>query len=207
MARKKKTRSTSKRKKISPIAKLREQMTELHSIERHLPLELRSQVDVTSLRTSSHISSYIKKMKKTLRDVNVVHVPRPAPGSLNKERPLSSLLKNQVEHFEQMENELPVHEKTAIAASFIRTEGEAAHYIKKMTAKLHGHRIIDLPKPAPGSANKHRPASTLLRAQVNQFRKISREAPVDGPLTEAEAAMYIKKMTSKMHKPKRSAKR
>jgi hypothetical protein len=42
---------------------------------------------------------------------------------------------------------------------------------------------------------------------VNQFRKISREAPVDGPLTEAEAAMYIKKMTSKMHKPKRSAKR
>ena len=207
MPRKKTTRSTSKRKKIHLISKLREQMNELHSIERHLPHELRSQIDVTSLRTSSHISNYIKKMKKTLRDVNVVHVPRPAPGSLDKERPLSSLLKNQVEHFERLENELSGHEKTAHAASSIRTEGEAAHFIKKMTAELHGHRVIDLPKPAPGSANKHRPASTLLRAQVNQFRKINREDALDGPLTEAEAATYIKRMTSKMHKPKRSAKR
>jgi hypothetical protein len=206
MARKKTSKSTAKRKKATPVAKLRDRMNELHSIEQHLPHNLRSQMDVASLRTNSHISSYIKKMKKTLRDVNVVHVPRPAPGSLNKERPLSSLLKNQVEHFQRLENELPGQEKTSIASS-IRTEGEAAHYIKKMTAKLHSHRVIDVPKPAPGSANKHRPASTLLRAQVNQFREINREAPLDGHLTESEAANYIKSMTSKMHKPKRSAKR
>ena len=207
MPRKKVSKPTTTHKKTAPLAKLKKQMLELHAIERHLPHDLRTNVDVTSLRTSSHVSSYISKMKRTLRDVNVVHVPRPSPNSLNKDRPLSSLLKNQVEHFQRLENEHPAFERTAAPVSPIRTEGEAAQYIKKMTAKLHGHRIIDIPRPAPESANKHRPASTLLRAQVDQFRKINREAPLDGALTEAEAASYIKTMTSKLHKPKKRAKR
>ncbi len=207
MARKKTSKPTTKHKKSTPLAKLKKQMLELHAIERHLPHDLRTDVDVTLLRTSSHLSSYISKMKRTLRDVNVVHVPRPSPNSLNKDRPLSSLLKNQVEHFQELENKLPALEKTALPTSSIRTEGEAAQYIRKMTAKLHGHRVIDIPKPAPGSANKHRPASTLLRAQVDQLRRIDRKAPLDGPLTEAEAASYIKEMTSKLHKSKSLAKR
>lgn len=207
MARKKTTKSTPKRKRTIPLATLKQRMTELHAIERHLPHELRTRVDVTSLRTSSHVSSYIKKMKRTLRDVNVVHVPQPARAALNKDRPLSSLLRNQVEHFQRLNNELFQQEKSAVPASPVQTEGEAALYMKKMTAKLHGHRVIDIPKPAPSLANKHRPASILRRAQVNQFRRANREAPLDGPLTEAEAASYIKSMMSKMHKPKGSAKR
>lgn len=207
MPRKKVSKTTTKLKKPTQLAKLRKQMHELHAIERHLPHELRTNVDVASLRTSSHVSGYISKMKRTLRKVNVVQVPRPAPGSLNKERPLSSLLKNQVEHFQELENRLPALEKTALPAPSIRTEGEAAQYIRTMTAKLHGHRIIDIPRPAPGSANKHRPASTLLRAQVDQLRRIDRKAPLDGPLTEAEAASYIEKMTSKLHTTNKRVKR
>ena len=207
MARKETSKAPTQHKRSTSLAKLKKQMLELHAIEQHLPSDLRPQVDVASLRTSSHISSYIKTMKRTLRDVNVVHVPRPAPSSLNKHRPLSSLLKNQIEHFQKLESEFPAQERTVASTASIRTEGEAADYIKKITSKLQGHRIIDVPKPASDSANKHRPASTLLRAQVDQFRRIDRKAPLDGPLTEAEAASYIKSMTAKLHKSKTRAKR
>jgi hypothetical protein len=70
---------------------------------------------------------------------NVIRVPKPAPGSFNKDRPLAknSLLQNQVRHFHEMEKELPPEHQTNTPLASIQTEGHAAAYIRRMTAKLH----------------------------------------------------------------------
>lgn len=68
----------------------------------------------------------------------VIRVPKPA-GEYNPNRPLSknTLLLSQVKHFYQAEQELPVEERTGISPEAILTEGQAAEYIRKVTAKLH----------------------------------------------------------------------
>ena len=70
---------------------------------------------------------------------NRVRVPKPAPGSFNKERPLerNTLLKNQVDHFRELEKRLLAELQTGIQYEAVKTEGQAAEYIKKMTTILH----------------------------------------------------------------------
>jgi hypothetical protein len=80
-----------------------------------------------------------KSIKKPAEDSNVVEVPKPARGSYNPKRPLSknTLLQNQVNHFRALEKALPASEQTGHDPQKIRTEGEAAEYLRKMTALLH----------------------------------------------------------------------
>ena len=84
-----------------------------------------------------------KKVKKAARKPalapNVVVVPQPARGSYNPKRPLSknTLLANQVRHFRELEKTRPAQEQTGHDPQKIRTEGEAAEYLRKMTALLH----------------------------------------------------------------------
>jgi hypothetical protein len=70
---------------------------------------------------------------------NHVRVPKPAPGAFNKERPLAgnALLKNQVDHFRELEKRLLAELATGIQYEAVKTEGQAADYIKKMTTILH----------------------------------------------------------------------
>ncbi len=70
---------------------------------------------------------------------NVVHVPKPSPSAFDKNRPLERnlLLKKQVEHFREVEKRLEPEHHTGIDHAAIRTEGQAADYIRKMTAHLH----------------------------------------------------------------------
>jgi len=60
------------------------------------------------------------------RSKRVIEVEAPAEGSFDPTRPLSknTLLLNQVRHFQRVEREL-------------MTEGEAAEYIERVTARLH----------------------------------------------------------------------
>ena len=69
------------------------------------------------------------------RSKRVVSVPHPAPGSFNQDRPLlqNTLLLNQVKHFQEIERSL-------------MTEGQAAEYIHRMTARLHP-RTVTAGKP------------------------------------------------------------
>jgi len=71
---------------------------------------------------------------------NVVKIPKPSPGSFNKNRPLAknTLILNQVKHFREMEMKLPPDQHTGIDGSSIQTEGQAAEYIAKVTKLLHG---------------------------------------------------------------------
>ena len=70
---------------------------------------------------------------------NHVRVPKPAHTSFNKARLLKSntLLKNQVDHFHELEGRLLAELQTGIQYEAVVTEGDAAEYIRKMTTILH----------------------------------------------------------------------
>ena len=67
----------------------------------------------------------------------VIKVPKPAQGSFNKNRPVSALLRNQILHLQEVERKFPPSRHSGIYINEIKTEGEAADYIKKVTARLH----------------------------------------------------------------------
>jgi len=54
-------------------------------------------------------------------------------------------------------------------------------------------RIVEVPQPAAGSFNPHRPLikNTLLLNQVKHFQEIERAR-----MTEGEASLYIQRMTA-----------
>ena len=74
-------------------------------------------------------------------DHNRVRVPKPAAGAFNKGRPLAknSLLGNQVKHLHELERKLREQLQSGMQFEDIRTEGDAAEYIRRMTAIFHPH--------------------------------------------------------------------
>jgi hypothetical protein len=70
--------------------------------------------------------------------MTLIHVPRPNPkDAMNPDRPVSGLLKAQIQHFHAAERKLPLRHRTDIYINAIRTEGEAAEYIRQVTAAIH----------------------------------------------------------------------
>ncbi len=67
----------------------------------------------------------------------VVHVPKPPKSAYDPTRPMSSLLRSQVEHLQEAESKLPLKYCSALYAKAIRTEGEAAQYIRDVTEAIH----------------------------------------------------------------------
>ncbi len=84
---------------------------------------------------------------------NVIKVPKPSRAAYNPNRPLgkNALIKAQVEHFKEAESQFPEHLKTGIAEAEIRTEGEAADYIRRVTRAIHetGGRAPEKVRIAP----------------------------------------------------------
>ena len=70
---------------------------------------------------------------------NIVRVPKPSGESYNPNRPLekNKLVQSIVEHLNHAELDLPADQRTGVDISTIKTEGEAAEYIKKVTSLLH----------------------------------------------------------------------
>ena|SRR6185437_2919669 len=83
--------------------------------------------------------------------MTLIHVPRPPKSAFYKDRPVSNLLKNQIRHLQEAEFNL------------IKTEGQAAEYIRRVTAKLHpaGARpqIVRRRKAQPGRVKEIAAAS------------------------------------------------
>jgi hypothetical protein len=67
----------------------------------------------------------------------IIHVPRPPKNAANSNRPVSSLLQAQMEHLHEAEKRLPQRYHSQIYVNAIRTEGEAAEYIRKVTEAIH----------------------------------------------------------------------
>src|SRR5579859_511053 len=66
-----------------------------------------------------------------------ISVPKPATGSMNKNRPLSDLLRSQVQQMREVEKRLPHFHQTHTNVDEIRSEGQAAAYIRRVTSELH----------------------------------------------------------------------
>lgn len=69
--------------------------------------------------------------------MTVIRVPVPAKNSFNPDRPVSGLLKAQILHLQDAEKRLPLDLRSNIYINAIKTEGEAAEYIRQVTAAVH----------------------------------------------------------------------
>jgi hypothetical protein len=70
--------------------------------------------------------------------MTLIHVPRPDPKStMDPDRPVNALLKAQIQHLHAAENNLPLRQQTDIYINAIKTEGEAAEYIRQVTTAIH----------------------------------------------------------------------
>jgi hypothetical protein len=67
----------------------------------------------------------------------IIPVPRPSKKSMNPDRPVNCLLRAQVEHLQHAEQRLPLRYRSLIYTHAIRTEGEAAEYIREVTEAIH----------------------------------------------------------------------
>jgi hypothetical protein len=99
--------------------------------------------------------------------VTVTVVPKPPESAFNKDRPVSALLKNQILHMQEAEFRLPARQQTNIYINKIRTEGEAAEYIGKVTARLHPQatRRVTFDIAAMGERKRTRNAKTKSRSR------------------------------------------
>lgn len=69
--------------------------------------------------------------------MTLIHVPRPPKSARNPDRPVSSLLIAQISHLQHAERRLPLRYRTDRYVHAIRTEGEAATYIREVTEAIH----------------------------------------------------------------------
>jgi peptidoglycan hydrolase CwlO-like protein len=71
----------------------------------------------------------------TSKKKNSIRVPKPSPDSFNASRPLPKHLRAQVEHLAEALKKQLVELDYQMRS--LKTEGEAAGYIKKVTLVLH----------------------------------------------------------------------
>jgi phospholipase C len=68
----------------------------------------------------------------------MIAIPEPSPAAMDRQRPISGLLLDQVDHYHKAElTLLPPTERTGIDIHKIRTEAQASEYIRRVTEKLH----------------------------------------------------------------------
>ena len=67
----------------------------------------------------------------------VIHMGKSSTKAWNPNRPMSSLLAWQLKHLHEAEKRLPMHHHTDIYVNAIKTEGEAAEYIQRVTEAIH----------------------------------------------------------------------
>lgn len=68
--------------------------------------------------------------------MEVIHVPPPSREAFNKSRPMSDLIRAQVQHFKHLEEKLSPEERQSIPQHRVITENDAAQYIAAMTRLL-----------------------------------------------------------------------
>jgi hypothetical protein len=69
--------------------------------------------------------------------MTLIHVPRPPKSAFDPNRPVSALLKSQMEHLRHAASNLPLRYRSEIYVNAIKTEGEAARYIREVTEAIH----------------------------------------------------------------------
>ena len=95
--------------------------------------------------------------------MTVIHVPKPDNSiAMNRDRQVSSLLLAQIKHLRAAERDLPLRHHTQTYVHAIKTEGEAADYIRDVTKAIH--KAHDEAKALRARAASKRQAGTKLAA-------------------------------------------
>ena len=68
--------------------------------------------------------------------MTVIHVPRPPKSAYDPNRPVSALLKAQIDYLHHAARRLPLRYRSEIYVNAIKTEGEAARYIGEVTQAI-----------------------------------------------------------------------
>jgi ArsR family metal-binding transcriptional regulator len=111
--------------------------------------------------------------------MTLVHVPRPPKRAMNPDRPVSALLKTQIEHLHDAERRLPLHYRSEIYINAIKTEGEAASYISAVTQAIRNAHA-DARQRAP----KRRRVVEIAAAAAKPARKRVNKAKVKSGKTK-----------------------
>ena len=70
--------------------------------------------------------------------MTAIHVPRPdLKKVMDSGRPVNALLKAQIQHLYEAELKLPVAHQSDVYINAIKTEGEAADYVRRVTEAIH----------------------------------------------------------------------
>jgi len=116
--------------------------------------------------------------------MNLIHVPRLPKNAFDPNRPVSALLKAQIEYLHDAERRLPLRYRSEVYINAVKTEGEAAKYIREVTEAIHAahaearaarvkapsqrKRVIEIAPVAEHRAKRKR---------VNQVKKRSPQKP------------------------------
>jgi ArsR family metal-binding transcriptional regulator len=109
----------------------------------------------------------------------------PPQSALNKDRPVSGLLKAQILHLHEAERRLPLRHHTDIYINAIKTEGEAAEYIRAVTEAIHSAH-------AAAAARRARPK----RKDVIEIAAVADETPTRTPGQKTKTGKGKKKEKS-----------
>ena len=106
----------------------------------------------------------------------LIHVPRPPKISFNKDRPISALLKAQLQHFHLAHRNLPRRYQSEIYVNAIKTEGEAAEYIRQVTEGIQkGHAAAAAKRARLAARRKRVPAEAGGERRVRKAASASKE--------------------------------
>lgn len=80
----------------------------------------------------------------------LIHVPKPPKTAFDPDRPMGSLLKSQIDHLREAESKLPLRYRSEVYIKAVKTEGEAAQYIREVTEAIHeAHEEAQRKRRAP----------------------------------------------------------
>ena len=98
----------------------------------------------------------------------LIHVPRvDMKGAMDTSRPVNALLRVQVEHLHEAEMKLPAGQQTDVYINAIKTEGEAADYIRRVTEAIQGaHKAAEAKRARP-----------VRRREVIEIAAVAEEKP------------------------------
>jgi hypothetical protein len=117
----------------------------------------------------------------------LIPVPKPPKSARDPNRRISALLISQVDHMQHAERRLPQKYRTDIYSHAIRTEGEAAQYIREVTEAIH---------------QAHEDAELKRKKRAPKRRGIAIAAAAEGPTRKRAARAKTKKKRA----PKRGRK-
>ncbi|PWT84968.1 MAG: hypothetical protein C5B57_03860 [Blastocatellia bacterium] len=107
---------------------------------------------------------------RELKTMAVIRVPKTPKSAFNKNRPVSELLRRQVEHLEYLQSATAAAPRLQsvprLRSKGTMTEGQAAAYIEAMTRRLHPEAAQPVPATESAPSPVTRPATPPSKAKA-----------------------------------------